>query len=384
MTEAGGGLVRPDLRTPRNWKWGSVPPDVLPLWLADMDLPPPPAVREGLAALARDGWLGYEMVPGDAALRESVRRWLAARGHPGLADPLELVLGPGVLPLLYAAVRAHVPPGGAVVVPTPAYPPFFSAARDQDRRVVEVPMREADGRVVLDVERIAAALAAGARAVLLCQPHNPTGRVFTRDELAAVAEAAARFDAVLLADEVWADLWYDAPPLPVAAASDAAAERTLTIVGPCKSYNIAGLPIGAAVSAEPELLAPLVRLGYGLGHPGQGPVAMWDLALRVAQPWLEATRATLRARRDRVVPALAELGVAVRSPEATYLAWLDGRRHPLGDRLAATILEHGRVLLNDGRHFGAGGAACARLNFATTDDVLDEALARLRRVLAAS
>ncbi len=376
----GGGPFRPDLRTPRNWKWGSVPPDVLPLWLADMDLPPPDVLRDGLAALMRDGWLGYEMVPGDAALLAALRRWLVARGHPGLADPLEAVIAPGVLPLLYAAVRAHVPPGGAVVVPTPAYPPFFMAARDQDRRVVEVPMRESGGRPTLDVPAIDAALAAGARAVLLCQPHNPTGRVFRAEELAPVAESAARHGAVLLADEVWADLWFDAPPIPVAASSATTAACTLTITGPCKSYNMAGLPIGAAVSANADLLAPLARLGYGLGHPGQGPVAMWELALAQAQPWLATTRDTLRAHRDRAVEGLAGSGLEVRVPEATYLLWLDGRRHPLGERLASTLLEQGRLLLNDGRHFGAGHAGCARLNVATTPDVLDEALARIRRV----
>lgn len=380
MSEGGGGLVRPDLRTPRNWKWGSVPPDVLPLWLADMDLPPPAVLRAGLARLMREGWLGYEMVPGDAALLAAVRRWLVDRGHPGLGDPLTAVVGPGVLPLLYAAVRACVPPGGALVVPTPAYPPFFLAARDQDRRVIEVPLHDAGGRPTFDLAAIDAAFAAGARAILLCQPHNPTGRVFTTAELAAVAEVVARHGATIIADEVWADLWLETPPTPVAAASPAAAARTLTIVGPCKSYNMAGLPIGLAVSAEPSLLAPLARLGYGLGHPGQAPIAMWELALREAQPWLIETRAVLRANRDHAVARLAGAGLEVQPAEATYLLWLDGRRHRLGERLASAVLDEGRVLLNDGRHFGTGFAGCARLNVATTRDVLDEALTRIRRV----
>lgn len=375
--------MRDDLRTPRNWKWGAVPPDTLPLWLADMDLPTSAAIRERLAGLAREAWLGYEMVPGDAALLAALRRWLSARGHPGLDDPLRAVVGPGVLPLLYAAVRTLTEPNDAVAVLTPAYPPFFSAVRDQGRRVREVPLAWGSAGATPDLDALDAAARDGVRAVLVCQPHNPTGRSFTRDELAGIAEVADRHGLVLISDEVWADLWLDGPPpLPCAAASPAAAARTLTITGPCKTYSMAGLPIGAAVSANPALLAPLERVGYGIGHPGQFPLAMWEAGLAEAQGWLDDTRATLRRHRDLVAAAAASWpGVRHVPPQATYLAWLDARGHRLGTRVHEAIRREGRVLLNDGALFGDDAAGCVRLNFATTPEVLGEALHRIGSVL---
>jgi cystathionine beta-lyase len=376
---------RPEVwRRGRALKWTAADPDVLPLWVADMDLEPPPAVRARLAALAAEGWLGYELVPGDPALAAAVRAALVARGHPGLPEPLRGVVGPGLLSLLYGAVRTLTAPGEAVAVLTPTYPPFLSAVREQGRALLEVPLDVAGPQARLDLDALEAAFRAGARLLLWCQPHNPTGRVWSDDEQASVAALAARHDVRVVSDEVWADLWLDAPPRPFAAASREAEARTLTLVGPCKTYNMAGLPIGMAVSADPALLAPLRAVAHGLGHPGQLPVAMWECALAEAGPWLAATRDALRARRDQAMHALAELpGVRVASPEATYLLWIDGRRHPLGAGVHRALLDEGRVLLNDGASFGEGFAGCVRLNFATTEARLAEALERVTRVLGA-
>jgi cysteine-S-conjugate beta-lyase len=247
------------------------------------------------------------------------------------------------------------------------------------RTLVDCPL-DADAGWRLDADRLAAAIDERTRVILLCSPHNPTGRVFNEAELAAVAEVAARHDLLVISDEIWADLTHPGAAFsPFASIGEAAASRTVTVGAASKAFSIAGLRcavahIGDARVAEGLAALPDHLLG-AVGSPGaEATLAAWTQG----EPWLEETRHHLTSQRDhlagRLAAELPEVGFAL--PEATYLAWLDLRALGLGDDPARWLLEHARVALSSGPDFGPHGAGFARLNFATTRGILDEIVDR--------
>ena len=219
-------------------KWGTYPEDVLPLWVADMDFPPAEAIQQALAERAR-GFLGYPPREGDRELRELILEALGLEA--------ELAFMPGVVVGLYAAVAAFTAPGQGVLTQVPIYPPFLAAIRDQRRTVLANPLRETPEGYRLDLAGLER-LAFATRLLLFCHPHNPTGRVFGEEELAALAQIARRHDLIVVSDELHAPLTYEKPHVPLARFLP---ERTLTLVGPGKTYNLAGLPIGAVLGPKP-------------------------------------------------------------------------------------------------------------------------------------
>lgn len=343
-------------------KWSAYPEDVLPLWVADMDFPVAEPIRRAIQERA-EGFLGYPPREGDAELTELLRQKSGLEG--------EVAFMPGVVVGLYAAVAAFTAPGQGVLTQVPIYPPFLAAIREQKRTVLANPLRETEGGYRLDLEGLER-LAYASRLLLFCHPHNPTGRVFAEEELAALAAIARKHDLIVVSDELHAPLTYEGAHTPLARFLP---ERTLTLLGPGKAYNLAGLPLGAAVGPKP--LVEALRRHLPHTFPNVLAMAAWKAALREGEGWLRETLKRLQANRERVAAWAKAVGLGHFPPEGTYLAWL---KTPI-PKAAAFFLKEARVALNPGENFGEGYDRYVRLNFATYPEVLEEALRRLSEAL---
>jgi cysteine-S-conjugate beta-lyase len=376
-------VTEAQMRSRPSGKWQRYDADVLPLWVADMDFPPVAPIREALAAHLAQGSYGYPPFGGYPGLRDAV---VARMGeHFGWhLTPEDVHLLPGIIPGLFLGTMATTGPGEQVVVQPPIYPPFFTAIAQSGRVVLENPMHDTGARFEMDLAHLRAAITPATRSIMFCNPHNPTGRVFTRGELEALAEVVLEHRLWVISDELHADLIFDGQHIPFASLSPEIAQRTITLYGPTKSFNIAGFKIGFLISQNPALLARVKELaGYFMpGANVMGQVATLA-AFAHGGAWLEAALRYLRANRDHLMARLAAEAPSVRgyAPEGTYLAWLDFRATALGDDPAAALLERARVGLNAGLDYGSGGAGFARINVATSRTILDAAIDRLVPVI---
>lgn len=367
------------LRARPGAKWRHFPADVLPLWVAEMDFPLAEPIKAAIEERLRADDLGYTYVGGVPGLREAVAERLGSR-YGYAVKPEEVELLPTTGTGLGLAANAFAGPGDEVLLLTPLYPPFKNAVQKAGRVPVEVELvRQADGYAV-DMAALEAAVTPATRMLMLCSPHNPVGKVFSRAELQTLADFAARHNLWVVSDELHADLSFEGEHVPFASLSDDAAARTITLYGPTKAFNIPGMRISFAVSSSAALLKRLMAAGTGL-VPAPNVLAMAATvgAYRGGDAWLSGTLDYLRGNRDIVVSFVRERlpHVGVHSPAATYLAWLDMRGTDLGPAPAKALAERAKVGLNEGSDFGLGGAGFVRLNFATTRPLLREALGRV-------
>jgi cystathionine beta-lyase len=369
------------LRRRTSMKWRTYPADVLPLWVAEMDVPlAGPVVRAVTDALA----LGDTGYPAGTAYAEALAAFAARRWNwDGIAVERTAIV-PDVMLGVVEMIRLVTGPGDPVVVNPPVYPPFFQFVAHMDRRVVEAPLGAGlriDPAALEEAFRQATA-GTGRAAFLLCSPHNPTGTVHTADELAAVAALAERYGVRVVADEIHAPLV--APGVPfVPYLSVPGAERGLSLMSASKGWNLAGLKAALAL-AGPKAATDLDRLPEEVGHgPSHVGVIAHTAALREATGWLDALLAGLETNRSLLAGLLAEHLPAIRlhPAEATCLAWLDCRALGLGDDPAQVFLDRGRVALSSGLPFGSGGAGHVRLNLATSPDILTEGVRRMAAAL---
>jgi cysteine-S-conjugate beta-lyase len=362
-------------------KWRTYPDDVLPLWVAEMDVPlAEPIVRALTDALAL-GDTGYPAGTGyaEALAGFAGKRW----GWDGLAVERTAIV-PDVMLGVVEMLKLVTGPGDPVVVNPPVYPPFYQFVEHLDRRVLEAPLG-ADLRLDLgileDVFRRATA-AGGRAAYLLCSPHNPTGTVHTADELAAVAALADRHGVRVVADEIHAPLVASGVDF-VPYLSVPGGESGLSLVSASKAWNLAGLKAALAI-AGPAAAADLARLPEEVSHgPSHLGVIAHTAALRDGTSWLDALLAGLDDNRRLLADLLAEQlpAISYRPGDATYLAWLDCRALGLGDDPADVFLRRGRVALNSGIPFGTGGAGHVRLNLATSPELITQAVRRMAAAL---
>jgi cystathionine beta-lyase len=360
------------LRRRRTVKWSLHGPDVLAAWVAEMDFDVAPVVRRALLDAVDREDFGY--VEADLTeLTSAAAAFFAARyGWSVAASRIFPVAD--VLAGIAAALDVFVAPGAGVVVPTPAYPPFFEVVELTGRPVVAAPMLRTPGSDALDLDAIDAGLAAGARALLLCNPHNPTGRAFTHAELAALATVVDRHDARVIADEVHAPLVYGgARHVPYATVSDASAAHAITVTSASKAFNLAGLKCAQVVASNHEDAARWRGLRV-FEVPGPTPlgIAASTAAYRDGGPWLDELVGYLAANVARLGELLVDelAGVGWHRPQATFLAWLDCSALGLDDP-ARWFLDRAGVALSDGPPFGAGCEQFVRLNFATSHALLE-------------
>lgn len=361
-------------------KWTGVEPGVLAAWVAEMDVDVPPPVAAALHAAVDAGATGYPVPEHLSGLPEATAHWCrTAYGWPVGAGRVRLV--PDVLAGVALALTALDPERGPVVVPTPAYPPFFPRVAGTGRRVVEVPLARDGRRYALDVDAIDAALAAGARTVLLCQPHNPTGTVFGPEELTVLAAVVDRRGARVVSDEVHAPLTH--PGHRHTPYATVAPGHTATVLSASKGWNLPGLKCAQVV-----LTAEGDAARWEAVHETELSVSPLGVAAQRAAyveggPWLAALHDALAVNRALLDRLLAERlpGLVPAASGATYLTWLDCTATGLADP-AGFFLDEARVALGDGAHFGAVGRGHVRLNHATAPTVLTEIVERMAGALS--
>ena len=374
-----GGLLTVDearCRARVGIKWDRYGPDVLPAWVADMDFDPPGAVLEALRGHADRGDLGYGPFAGDLA--EHYANW-QDRHHGWRPDVERIRPFTSALHALEVALWNTTDRGDGVVVFTPIYYPFLDAIADSGRRRVDVPLDPDGWRI--DPDRLAAAIDDTTRVILFCTPHNPTGRVFDDAEVAAVAEVAERHDLLVITDEIWGDLVHPgAVHRPLAIADERFRGRLVTLGSASKTFNLAGLRTAVAHIDHVALLDALEAMpGHLQGSPSSLGVVGTITAWTECDDWLAAARRTIAARLDQLARRLARDVPSVRfdAPDATYLGWLDFRRTGLGDDPAEALLERFGVALSNGPKFGPNGAGFARINVATSEQILDAVIDRI-------
>jgi cystathionine beta-lyase len=360
-------------------KWNRYAEDVLPMWVADMDFAVPGPIQAAIRARLDHPVLGYGVI--QAGLKARITEWLAT--HYGWQVPVEAVIPmPGVVPGFNLALRASCAAGAGVVVQTPVYPPMLKAPDNWALRRIEAPLTADAG---LDLPGLRDALAgAGQGAFLLCNPHNPTGRVFTRAELSAMAEACLAADVTIISDEIHCDLLFDGRRhIPVGSLSPEVAARTITLMSAGKTFNIAGLNACWAVVTDPGLRSRFSRAIAGVAdHVNILGLIATEAALAEGEPWRQALVAYLQANRDRLTALVAGLpGVAMRPAEGTYLAWLDCRASAAAPDPQRFFLERAKVGLNPGPDFGPPGTGFVRLNFGCPRATLEDGLARMADAL---
>ncbi|WP_189861738.1 MalY/PatB family protein [Streptomyces poonensis] len=374
------------LRRRTSMKWRTYPEDVLPLWVAEMDVPLAEPVARAITEAVALGDTGY---PAGTAYAEALAEFARKRWDWDGLTVRRTAIVPDVMLGVVEMLKLVSGPGDPVVVNSPVYPPFYQFVRHMGRPVIEAPL-DPKGRIdfiALEGAFMRAARGAsrntGRPAYLLCSPHNPTGTVHTADELTRAARLARAYGLRVVADEIHAPLVSESASF-VPYLSVPGGENGLSLMSASKGWNLAGLKAAVAI-AGPAAADDLARLPEEVGHgPSHLGVIAHTAALRDGGDWLDAVLSGLDDNRRLLAGLLAEYLPAVRytPAEATYLAWLDCRELGLGDDPADVFLRRGRVALNSGQDFGTGGAGFVRLNLATSPDLITEAVLRMAAAVA--
>jgi cysteine-S-conjugate beta-lyase len=373
-----------DRRSTESNKWHKFPPDVLPLWVADMDFPSPEPVIRALRERVEHGFFGYGAEQPEFH-EVTCERLLKRYGWK--VQPEALVLLPGVIAGFNMAARAIAGPGDGILMQLPVYPPILRLPDNvkMSRDGADL-VRGPDGRYTIDLDAFERAITARTRMFLLCNPHNPVGRVFTREELGRLAAICLRRGLVICADEIHGELVYPGHQhVPIASLDPEIEARTITLMAPSKTFNLAGLRCAVAVIPNQALREKFVAARLDMVQTPNilGYTAMLA-AYRDGQPWLDELLRYLESNRDFLVKHVRAnfSGIEVGVPEATYLAWLDCRGAGIPNNDPFTFfLERGRVSFNDGATFGRGGQGFVRLNFGCPRSLLVEGLERMGKAL---
>jgi len=364
-------------------KWRTYGDEVIPMWVADMDFRSPEPILNALHSRVDHGVFGYG---GESQRLQEVIAERMANLHGWQIKPEDVVLLPGLVCGLNVVSRAIGKPGDGVVVNTPVYPPFLTAPVNQDRLLQMAPLAlETTGqkmRYSMDSAAFEAALQPNSELFILCNPHNPVGRAYTKEELTSIAEICERQNLVICSDEIHCDLLLGGTKhLPIAALDPQIADRTITLVAPSKTFNIPGLGCSAAIITNAELRQKVNKAASGIvPHVNILGISAAIAAYTECNEWLDGLNAYLTANRDFVVNFVTEQmpRVRVTAPEATYLAWLDCNEAGLEGNPYDFFLKEAKVALNDGARFGDEGKNFVRLNFGTTRALLEEGLTRMR------
>ncbi len=367
------------LRTRTSTKWAAYPSDVLPLFVAETDYPVAPAIAAHLVDLIARSDLGYD------SRRPAIGQAFAAFAHDAWGwdfDPLALKWTNNVMTALTELLRAAIEPGDAVLLNGPVYPPFRDSIAEAGGTVVDVSLAEtAPGEWALDLDGIEAAFQGVAKAYYLCNPHNPIGVPWSREQLERLAELAAQYGVLVLSDEIHGALTHaDAAFIPFLSVSDAAREVGVCVTSGTKAFNLAGLTAAWWVPGSPAAAKRIAGIPPSLEHrPSHIGIHAATAGFVEARDWLAdcvetlgAQRALLRALLEERLPA-----TVLHEPHAGYLAWIDFRGYGWGDDPARKIVKEARVALSAGPTFGPQGAGFARLNFATSPEILAEAIDRI-------
>lgn len=376
-----------ELRARFTRKWTQFEPDVLPLFIAESDFPTAPAVKKVILDYTERECFGYSPAANAVGLGEAVADFHDAR-YGWRPDAKKVFWIGDVVRGLLLGIQYFTRPDSPVVVPLPAYPPFLELPETTGRERIDVGISPANGDLKegekprLDLEAIEKAFAEGAGSILLANPFNPLGYVFDEEHLSELVALADKYDARILSDEIHAPLVYEGQHISIAGLSETAARVTMTVTATSKAWNFAGLKCAQIIFSNDKD----VEIWNSLPHVAQDGVGTLGIiaaeaAYRDGISHLEEEVDYLRETRDWLVEELPKRipGLITSRPDSTYLMWLDFRNTAIGDKEypAAWLIQHARVAFNEGLTFGDIGAGQARLNFATSREILEEAIDRV-------
>lgn len=358
--------------------------DLLPMWVADMDFNAPEVTIRAIQDRASHGIYGYERKP--ESLRDAFLDWLKTR-HNWVVDPAWLNYSPGVVSGLVAAILALTEPGDRIVIQPPVYPPFYSVGDQNGRVVVENHLIEKDGRYTMDLADLEEIFRSGVKLLIFCSPHNPVGRVWSKDELLALGELVVKYEVTVLSDEIWADLvFHSSKHIPLASLSLEIANRVITFMAPSKTFNLAGLYLSNVIIPGEELRdqyeAQMQRLAQG--HSNVFALVAAEAAYREGAKWLDELMTYLEENAKFVQTEMAKITpkIKITQPEGTFVLWIDFRELGIpAEELNQFFVQNARIGLNDGTMFGSVGAGFQRMNIGCPRSVIKEALERISKAL---
>ncbi|WP_334071293.1 MULTISPECIES: MalY/PatB family protein [Paenibacillus] len=382
---------RTQRRGTRSYKWDQGEklfgdPDVLPLWVADMDFKCAPAIVQAVNERAAQGIYGYTIRTEDYV--KAITDWFQRRHHWTI-DANWLTDSPGVVPSLSIAVQTLTDPGDAVILQSPVYNPFYDVILKNGRRLAESPLLLKEGRYEMDYGRLEGLMKEGAKLLLLCSPQNPGGRVWTKEELVRLGDLCVKYDVKVVADEIHCDLVFpEHRHFPFASLSEAYAERTVTCLAPSKTFNIPGLQTSFTVISNRELKRKFDQTIEALGI---GSVNFFGPSATIAaydksEDWLDALLGYVKANQEFAVRYLAEhLPDLIPFPsEGTYLLWVDCRKLQLSStELKRLMYKEAKIAFTEGSLYGKNGEGFLRINLACPQDFLKEALDRFTSAVTA-
>lgn len=381
--------VTPDRRQTNSGKWTYYAEDVLPMWVADMDFPAPPPILDALHQAVSHGVLGYELPT--EALKETVASRME-KLYGWQVDPQAVVATPGIVSGFNVAAKALCEPGEGYLIQPPVYMPFNDLQKNHGFIRQEAPLTRnaAGGRLhyQLDWDSFQAgfnSLGSRTRMFLLCNPHNPTGQIYSQDELVRMAEICLEKEVVIVSDEIHCELLLGGRQhTPLATLSSEFASRTMTLVAPSKTFNVPGLFCGFAIIPEAGLRERFVKVleHMTLHVSSLGLIAAQTAFSGACDDWLAELRLHLTANRDFVVDYVEKNmpGLRTTVPDATYLCWFDCAALNLSDPYKF-FLRHAKVALNDGIPFGTGGKGFVRFNFGTSRSLVTQGLDRMKKAI---
>ncbi|RAK18682.1 cystathionine beta-lyase [Anoxybacillus vitaminiphilus] len=358
--------------------------DVLPLWVADMDFKAPEKVLEALAKRVEHGVFGYTSIP--ASLKQAVCDWMMSK-HEWHIDSKWLSFSTGVVPALATAIQAFTSPGDKIIVQTPVYYPFLQLVEKNNRELVLNPLQLTNGKYEMDFADLKEKIK-GAKLLLLCSPHNPGGRVWSKEELIKLGELCLEHNVIVVSDEIHSDLVFSGSRhTPFASISEEFAQNSVTCIAPTKTFNLAGLQSAISIIPNRTLKTQFdsVQQRQGFFTLNTFAIIGTEAAYRHGEQWLNDLLKYIEKNVEltcsfieRHLPKLK-----VMKPEATYLVWIDCRNLQKSDQeLKQLLLQKGKIAVEPGNKFGEDGSGFIRLNVACTRETLQEALKRLATALA--
>lgn len=359
--------------------------EVIPMWVADMDFEVPQPVIDAVVKRAQHGIYGYTDKPDP--FYASIVNWMDKR-HGWHINKEWITVCPGVVPALCFSVLSFTEPGDKVLLQSPVYHPFFSSIEDNNRIVVNNRLKQENGKYVMDFEDLEAKLGSGVKAMILCSPHNPIGRVWREEELRRVGELCARYDVTIISDEIHSDLVYGSyTHTPAASISEELALRTVTCIAPSKTFNIAGLSTSAVIIPDKALRDKFNNTlkRFGIEMSNLFGITALEAAYTDGEDWLNQVLAYLEGNLDFLVDYFNTRipKIKVSKPQGTYLAWLDCRELGMNQQeLVSFFINKAGVGMNDGAAFGPGGEGFMRMNTACPKSLLEEALKRIERAVS--
>ncbi len=360
--------------------------EVLPMWVADMDFEVPEAVQNALIKRTEHGIFGYTLT--DEKVNETIQNWLKSK-HDWEIEKNWLTYSPGVVPTLHTLIEALTSPEDQVLIQTPVYPPFYQVVKKHNRTLVKNPLRLENGRYEIDFNDLEEKLASGVKAFILCNPHNPVGRVWQKDELQKMANLCMKHDVLIISDEIHSDLVYPGyKHIPLASLSKDIESNTITCMAPSKTFNLAGLQASYVITPDKKM-REAVNEQFGLQGVNMlntmGITAM-EAAYDHGEEWLDELIQVLKSNKDLLMERLhSETDqIKVIEPEGTYLVWLDCREMGLTHTdLKQWFVEKAKVGLNDGASFGEDGEGFMRINIACPPETLEEGINRIVNAIPA-